>query len=487
MHVSKSKNDSDELTRAQLEFAQEEAGKAALREQELAERRRQLRKDTGAMRMLIVDNSDAKRRELENGRKEAEIMRQENMKRKRLEERKKKEIFQKKQEQIAKLRGDLERAAMQKEFQKRNLLREEIDFKISLVRRQEEKKEAEKRIVDHENRQIRHKYLSMLKRKEKDIADEKIRKARQKKGIERSTKYAKAAADEKRAQTNAKFREKKLWMKDSRIKRQLIEQKATFSFKSKEARWWEAWDEENQCTYWEREAGRGCKGDNFTYTSPFEPEWIDIYEEYHELWYKYNVRSEATTLWDEIEKKKQGFEQFAAKKTPGIPTSVMFDQVAEDLDNPSAGITWNVPVDSGDQPMEYCILEGATVLHDQVQLEKEQLAFVLIADGLPLDCDYYEAHAQNFAGFSDLISARALQGMPGAPQPDLKFYFRVAFCSSVGVGIYGYSELLNFGIDEIDEEEEVEEKILPIIAVAKPMHSRRRKKKGPVEMYQFKF
>ena len=106
-------------------------------------------------------------------------------------------------------------------------------------------------------------------------------------------------------------------------------------------------------------------GDNYTYESPFEPKWIDIYEEYHELWYKYNIQTEETTLWNEIEKKRKGFNQFAAARPPSTPIDVSLDQIAEDLDNPSCGMIWNAPNDSGDQPMEHCQIEGAAIAKEE--------------------------------------------------------------------------------------------------------------------------
>ena len=62
----------------------------------------------------------------------AQKMREENLKRKRLEARLKLEIFQKQQEQIAKLRGDLERAALKKDFDKRNLKKEKFLKEVSI-------------------------------------------------------------------------------------------------------------------------------------------------------------------------------------------------------------------------------------------------------------------------------------------------------------------------------------------------------------------
>lgn len=56
----------EELTNAQLKYAQEEAEKAAKREVELVERRRQLSKDTVAMKLRIINDVDEKKRKNKN-------------------------------------------------------------------------------------------------------------------------------------------------------------------------------------------------------------------------------------------------------------------------------------------------------------------------------------------------------------------------------------------------------------------------------------
>jgi hypothetical protein len=114
------------------------------------------------------------------------------------------------------------------------------------------------------------------------------------------------------------------------------------------------------------------------------------------------------------------------------------------------------------------------------------LCQIVINDYLPLDCDYYEIHSENFHGFSEMVSARALQSMAGAPKPTLKFIFRIAYFSSVGIGEYGYTERMDLSLG-LEEDLVVEEVVLPVISNV-PMPSRRRKiKKGHVDMYQFKF
>jgi hypothetical protein len=216
--------------------------------------------ETGAMRLRMVDDVAAKKNEKDKAKLAAQKMREENLKRKRLEARLKLEIFQKQQEQIAKLRGDLERAALKKDFDKRNLLRSEFDFKMNLIKNSKLKKLKEKRLIDHHKRQIKHQYHTMVSQKLQAIEEEKIRRARQIKGEARTKKYAIAEAKEKRQITNEKFKIQKLLMKDARVKRVKIEKKASFSYKSKEARWYESYDETNDCVFWEREAGLGSKG-----------------------------------------------------------------------------------------------------------------------------------------------------------------------------------------------------------------------------------
>ena len=495
VHMKKKSSINYLLKGAQVEFERVEAEKKKLRLEELEARRRQLKKDSGAMRLAIIDNNDQKLRDLQKGREEAQRMREENNKRKKLAERETSAIFKRKQEQIAILRGNLERAQTMREFDKRNQERKEIAFKVQFVMSEKKRMEKEKMLSDHEKRQIKHQYKSMLQKKKDDIENMRKKKIMDKIEEVRLKKIKVQEEKERKNQMNQKFKKDKERMKQARLKRQAIEKRATFSYRSKESRWWESWDDENQCQYWEREAGLGSNGNNYTYENPFVPEEIDVFEEYYELWYRYNCKTEETTLWDEIEKWKLGFNQFAAERVPEVPQNVSLDQVSTDLDSPSAGITWNHPLDPGDQPMEYILIEGAVVPKETkskpvggMELFAKSVEWTLIADSLPLDCDYYECHTENFSGFSSMVSARQLASMPGAPQPQTSFLFRISFVSSVGVGAPGYTDVLKFNSEEVDSEEMKVEDVMGLPPIeTKKFVSRRKMKKGPVEMYQFKF
>ena len=195
-----------------------------------------------------------------------------------------------------------------------------------------------------------------------------------------------------------------------------------------------------------------------------------------------------------------GFNQFAADKKPGPPTSVYLDDIQEDVYSPSVGVTWNQPDDCGDQPLEYCMLEGATIpchLYHLVNAatstmqNMDQLEWIAIADCLPLDSDYFQIHVENFNGFSTMVSTLELAALhSSAPPADMMFLFSVAYVSSVGIGTPQCTEVLNLdntegGEGEIEDGVQ-DESILPVIEM--PMSRRKRKmKKGHVDMYQFKF
>ena len=436
---------------------------------------------------------------MDRGRREAQKMRNEITKTKRVEQQKTNAIFQAKQQQIANLRGDLQRAEARRQHEQRNRERKEIDFQIHFRLLEKEKQFKVKRLLEHEKRNLKFKYHKLVntKKLQLEAIKQKLRTDKE------NEKVAKKKKDKLEAQhlkiINEKFRKDKEWMREARLKRQEIEKKATRKYKSKELRWWECWDEVNECQYWEREAGVGCKeNQQYSYEDPFYGlEEINIFEEYHELWYVYNARTGESTLAAEIEKKKKGFDQFAAKKKPGPPNGVYLDEVSEDMYNPTVGVTWNVPNDCGDQPLEYCLLEGSTIPHEMAhfvqnnKLKKEginQLEWETIADSLPLDVDYYSINSENFPGFHTMIAALELSMLhSSAPKPEKIFVFRVSFVSSVGVGTPGVTDVMDLNQEVDEEEQEKVEEILPVIHVMPKSRRKRKVKKGHVDMYQFKF
>ena len=155
--------DNDELTSAQLKYAKEELEKAERRKLLMMEKRKQLKKDSGAMRLRMMDDVNAKQRALERSRKEAQRMREENARRKKLEEEKRNGIFQRKQERIAILRGDLQRAEAKRLHVALNRERKEIDFKQMFRKNEQTQLLNQHRLKDHEKRQMKHKYTMVIK------------------------------------------------------------------------------------------------------------------------------------------------------------------------------------------------------------------------------------------------------------------------------------------------------------------------------------
>jgi hypothetical protein len=481
----------DALTAAQLAFADEEAAKARLRADELKARREKLCEDVTAMRVGIQDNRREIEREKERRRQEMARLREEAVARRRALERKRRAEALGREEAIARMRGDLQRMAHMKTLRIQDQKRKDIDFRKRITARLNEDERRKRQLIDHEARQLKHMLKVMEDRNAKEIADEKLRKERKKLGDEKARKYALAAAQKSRAKLNAAFVADKKWMREARLKRQAVEKKHLRQYESRSKRWWEEWDEDNQCAYWTREGGA------FTYESPFEPFWIDIFEEYHELWYMFSGTGEST-LEEEIEKKRQGFDQFAAEKPPGPPASAYLSDIGTDPDAPTAGLSWEPPTDPGDQPMESFMIEGAVVpsgwtpgTADALEQEHGPLEWVVIEDGIALDADYREINQWNYQGFQEMRAARELANMGGAgrralPKAKTDFVFRVKCFSSVGFGQGAVTEVCSFADQEEEEEAEAEE-VLPVLPPMPMPSRRRRKKKGPIEMYDFKF
>ena len=476
----------DALTTAQLAFAEEEAAKARLRADELKARREKTREDVTAMRVGIQDNRREIEREKERRRQEMARLREEAAAKRRALERQRRAKALGRQEAIARMRGDLQRMAHMKALRVQDQKRKDIDFRKRITARLKEDERRKKQLLNHEARQLKHMLKVKQDRDAKELADERLRRERKKLGDEKAQKYALAAAEKSRAKLNAAFVADKKWMREARLKRQAIEKKHMRQYEARSKRWWEEWDEDNQCAYWTR------KGGAFTYESPFEPFWIDIYEEYHELWYTFSGTGEST-LEEEIEKKRQGFDQFAAEKPPGQPASAYLSDIGTDPDAPTVGLSWEPPKDSGDQPMESFMIEGAAVPSGWTPENEDVLEWIVIEEGVGLDVDYREINHWNYLGFQEMKASRELANMPGAgsralPKASVDFVFRVKCYSSVGYGVGALTEVCSFGNEEEGGEGEGEEEEVVPVLPPMPMPTRRRRmKKGPIEMYNFKF
>ena len=231
------------------------------------------------------------------------------------------------------------------------------------------------------------------------------------------------------------------------------------------------------------------EGGAFTYESPFEPFWIWIFEEYHELWYEFSGTGEST-LQEEIQKKLQGFDQFAAEKPPSAPASVYLSDIGTDPDVPTVGLSWEPPNDPGDQPIESYMIEGTALPHGWTPDKPDALEWICIDESVSADADYYEINQWSYQGFQEMLAAKEFANLPGGsgqtPKPKTDFLFRVTCRSSVGYGEPCRTEVVSFG--EKEEEEVVQQDEITPVLPPMPMPSRRRRmKKGHIEMYKFKF
>jgi hypothetical protein len=391
-----------------------------------------------------------------------------------------------------------------KVLRKRHEKRQAMAIRKRLKERLAEKERRVQMRIKNEKRTIKHQLVTMEKRDADAAEAARLKATRFERGVAKAKRYAKAEAQAKREKHMKAFLDDKAWMRECRLERVAIEKKAMHRYEQRANRWWEEWDYENECTYWTREGGA------YTYECPWMPKeeegrcwdwgweyWIDIFESYHELWYRFSVVDGSTTLWEEIEKKKAGFDQFAAAKAPGPPLGAYLDEMGDDLDNPAVGLTWHKPQEPGDQPMETYTVEGATLPADAGIRSgtlpagtEDTLEWTTVTEGLDLSEDYLEINHYNFTGFAEFLAARQLAQMPGAmaPKPAAVFVFRVRAVSSVGPGDTALTELLDVlqGVEEEDQDEE--EEIMPVLPPVKQFKSRRRKtNKKHIAMYDFKF
>ena len=102
---------------------------------------------------------------MERGRREAQKMRAEIAKRKRVEQQKTNAIFQAKQQQIAQWRGNLQRAEARRQHEQRNRERKEIDFKTQFRLLEKEKQFKVARLLEHEKRNLKFKYHKLVNTK----------------------------------------------------------------------------------------------------------------------------------------------------------------------------------------------------------------------------------------------------------------------------------------------------------------------------------
>ena len=153
---------------------------------------------------------------MDRGRREAQKMRNEITKTKRVEQQKTNAIFQAKQQQIANLRGDLQRAEARRQHEQRNRERKEIDFQIHFRLLEKEKQFKVKRLLEHEKRNLKFKYHKLVntKKLQLEAIKQKLRTDKE------NEKVAKKKKDKLEAQhlkiINEKFRKDKEWMREAR-------------------------------------------------------------------------------------------------------------------------------------------------------------------------------------------------------------------------------------------------------------------------------
>ena len=276
------------LTPAEKLRAQNEAKAAALAAEELAERRRFFQKELGRIKAIV--GADGKKiRDPEELRKEAERLRKEH-EAMAAEERRKKQAQQAIiQAQVARIRKQIQDDVNEKEKQKKERMFHDNRFVFSMREKIKEEETWKSMDQSEEDRRVKYKY-SLFRAKEleyeahkKKYADEgrEALVARVQKKERARARQLKKEQDERDHQKKL-LRQKKARMKEARLKRKQREHKEQYRYKARSLRWVERYDDLGEYSYWEN-----ALNGSILYENPLEDFGVDIYEEYHEVWYKY--------------------------------------------------------------------------------------------------------------------------------------------------------------------------------------------------------
>jgi hypothetical protein len=289
------------MTTAEKIRAEKEAEWAAKRAEELKEKRRLFQKELGQMKMVV--GSDGKIiRDPDALKKEAARLRKEFLAKEAAEKRKREaeqEIIRK---QVEGVRRRVEEQIAEKERAKNERMRNELLFANKYRNKIEREKNAVKAEQFEIDRRVKYK-AKLLEDKELAYKAHQAKYASEGRTtlVARVEKKERARARQLKKEADDREHKKKLAgqrkrrMKEARLKRKEIEKKEHYRYRARKLRWIEHYEENEGYSYWENQLNG-----TILYESPLEDYGVDIYEEYHAVWYKYYPSTDADDLGEKL-------------------------------------------------------------------------------------------------------------------------------------------------------------------------------------------
>ena len=199
---------------------------------------------------------------------------------------------------------------------------------------------------------------------------------------------------------------KKTKMRKARLKRKKIEAKEKYRYKARKLRWIENYDEGSGSSFWVNNINGA-----YVYENPLEDYGVDIYEEYHNVWYKYfpstDTHNLGEILGNNFYRTVEALEEDRYKKE-------LQKYYEENLDLFYYDESWNAyMLEEGENGPFYLDLEG-----NMYDMDGQFLKYV----GLPASAYQYYEEGQRIVEAYVPAPPPLKKGMPGyvPPPPPLK-------------------------------------------------------------------
>ena len=199
---------------------------------------------------------------------------------------------------------------------------------------------------------------------------------------------------------------KKTKMREARLKRKKIEAKEKYRYKARKLRWIENYDEGSGSSFWVNNINGA-----YVYENPLEDYGVDIYEEYHNVWYKYfpstDTHNLGEILGNNFYRTVEALEEDRYKKE-------LQKYYEENLDLFYYDESWNAyMLEEGENGPFYLDLEG-----NMYDMDGQFLKYV----GLPASAYQYYEEGQRIVEAYVPPPPPLKKGMPGyvPPPPPLK-------------------------------------------------------------------
>ena len=384
-----------------------------IRQQELLEeRRKKFQEELGGIRM-IVGNDGKIKRDPEKLRREAAALRRKQEEEERIARKKREEKQKKINEQVRNIRFKIETEMEIEARRKKEIARKNSNFAKQYREKTAERKKSQDAEKFEENRKIKYKVDQYLRNEAKKKAH--------------YDRYANESREDLMARLEMKDREKarilkmekdkrevqqilqitkKTKMREARVKRKKIEAKEKYRYKARKLRWIENYDEGSDSSFWVNNINGA-----YVYENPLEDYGVDIYEEYHNVWYKYFPSTDTHNLGEILGKNfyrtVEALEEERYKKE-------LQKYYEENLDLFYYDESWNAyMLEEGENGPFYLDLEG-----NMYDMDGQFLKYV----GLPASAYQYYEEGQRVVEAYVPGPPPLKKGMPGyvPPPPPLK-------------------------------------------------------------------